>query len=194
MLLIGLGHKARQGKNTAALGLLEAAPISIDARLYAYATALRQEVRSACIRFGHAAALIESFKEAGLMPEWVRDEAGKQRTLYQWWGTDYRRKQDPDYWVKRLFAQVKKDAPDLAIVTDVRFPNEAESIKSAGGVLIKVIRTTPPDLIVPAHPSEDALNGYTGWDYTLEAATVTELKRKSHTLYLEIEKRVGYGG
>lgn len=189
MLLIGFGHKARQGKNTAALAFLEACPIDSHARLYAFADALRLEVRKACYQMGSQDALIESFKEAGLMPDWVHAEQPKPRTLMQWWGTEYRRKQDPLYWVKRLRKTFDDAGPEIALVTDVRFPDEAAAIKSWGGYLVRVIRTTEPDVIVPKHPSEQALDGYAGWDYELTAASVPELKEKARALYQEMRTR-----
>jgi deoxynucleotide monophosphate kinase-like protein len=189
VLLIGFGHKARQGKNTAALAVLEACPIESHARLYAYADALRAEVKKAIRQFGCVADLISSFKEAGVMPEWVVPELGKQRTLLQWWGTDYRRTQDQDYWVKRLSETFRVLQPDIALVTDVRFPNEADAIKRAGGYLVRVVRRGKPDIDVPAHPSEQALDGYKDWDFTLTASTVPELKQKAQDLYTEIMRR-----
>jgi hypothetical protein len=44
MLLIGFGYKARQGKNSAAIAVLNASPLDSHARLYAFADALRAEV------------------------------------------------------------------------------------------------------------------------------------------------------
>lgn len=50
------------------------------------------------------------------------------------------------------------------IITDVRFPNEAQAIKDRGGVLIRVNR---PGIPVGEHPSEIALDDYTGFDYVI---------------------------
>jgi hypothetical protein len=191
MVLVGFGHKARQGKNTAAFAFLEECPLESHARMFAFADALRAEVKKAIRQYGTDSALIAAWKEDGLMPEWVVPESGKPRTLLQWWGTDFRRAQDPDYWVKALFKTFDKLQPDIALVTDVRFPNEAAAIKAAGGYLVKVTRTSKPDLAVPAHPSEHALNGFTGWDYELVAATVDELKKKTLALYAELTRTHG---
>jgi hypothetical protein len=191
MLLIGLGYKARQGKNTAAMAMLNAAPIDLDIRMVAFADSLRSEVNTA-IRQAHGAEnLIEGFQEAGIMPAWVRPEVfpDKQRTLLQWWGTEYRRAQDENYWVKRLFQRLKVLDPDVAIITDLRYPNEAEAIKRAGGVLVRVSRTTPPDVEVNPHPSETALDGYTGWDAELSAENVTALKSQAAALFHFVSER-----
>jgi hypothetical protein len=191
VLLVGFGYKARQGKNTAAHAFLEQCPLESEARFFAFADALRAEVTKAVRQYKTEAALISAWKESGLMPDWVRPELGKARTLYQWWGTDFRRAQDPDYWIKRLFATFTKIKPDTALVTDVRFPNEADAILAAGGYLVKVTRLGKPDIVVHEHPSERALDGYNRWTHELTAATVDELKKKTLALYREIERKHG---
>jgi hypothetical protein len=197
MLVIGFGHRARQGKNTAALAFLNSLAIGCRVRMYAYADALRAEVQRVTREAGGLYELVNRGwfigDDARLLgnckvelPEWVKYETGKPRTLLQWWGTDYRRKQDPDYWVKRLTETLEREQPEVALITDVRFPNEADAIHAMGGKVVKVTRTTKADIVVPAHPSEDMLNDYAGWDYTLTASTVAELRKKSAALAKKI--------
>lgn len=183
MIVIGFGYRARQGKSTAALAALESCPLDTDVHLYAFADAVRMEVRLACAKFGGQYELIAAWQEAGLMPPWVHYEEPKPRSLLQWWGTDYRRGQDPDYWIKRLRRVLDAHTPDVAIITDVRFPNETAAIKEWGGTLVKVSRMSPPDVVVPPHESETALDAFDGWDCHLEAASVAEVKTKAAALY-----------
>lgn len=204
MLIIGLGHRARQGKNTAAVVMLNEGSIGSRGRIYAYADALRAEVTQEVNGNLGLEELIKrgwfiggrpnvrtNFKQD--LPEWVKAETGKPRTLLQWWGTDYRRAQDPDYWVKRLMDTLRRENPDVAFVTDVRFPNEVDAIHAAGGYVVQVIKTTPPDIKVPSHPSEDVLDGYTGWDYTIRAANMKELRKQATTIYHKIVRKHGVG-
>jgi hypothetical protein len=186
VLVIGFGHRARQGKNTAAVALLNACPIDCRVRCYAYADALKAEVNRAISGAGGQEQLISTWQESGLMPTWVKPELGKPRTLLQWWGTDYRRAKDPNYWVKRLQDTLHREQPDIALITDVRFPNEVEAIHALGGKVVKVTRIGKPDFDVPAHPSEDILQDYAGWDYHLQASTATELRQKAAALYTQI--------
>jgi len=187
MLVIGFGHRARQGKNTAAVAMMNAAPIGHGGRICAFADELRREV----IHEVNLAGGVQEFIDKIGAPSWVHAEPGgaKQRTLLQWYGTNYRRAQDPNYWVGRLQARLQFENPPMALITDVRFPNECEAVHAMGGYLVKVVRTTPPDVDVPPHPSECALDGYTGWDYTLTAATLPELRAAARALYAEIAKR-----
>lgn len=182
MLIIGFGHKARQGKNTAAIAVLNSMPVESRARLYAYADALRAEVKRAVREAGGQEQLIANM----LCPDWVVPEQGKPRALLQWWGTDYRRAEDTNYWVKRLQETLEREQPEIALITDVRFPNEADAIHAAGGVLVKVVRTTKPDVLVRPHPSENALDGYPRWDCIISAANLPELRKKAAALYTKI--------
>lgn len=201
MLLIGFGYKARQGKNSAALAVLNASPLDSHARLYAFADALRAEVAKVLKESGGLAELVQRGWFIGdggprtlgnckvTLPAWVKDEIGKPRTLLQWWGTDYRRTQDANYWTDRLKDTLERDKPEMALVTDVRFPNEVDAIHALGGYVVKVVRTTPPDVKVPAHPSENELDGFTGWDFTIEAANLPDLRKKAIAIYRQLEKK-----
>lgn len=76
------------------------------------------------------------------------------RHLLQWWGTDYRRAQDEDYWVKRGMRVAKAyheywlekglAGVPMIVFTDVRFANEAEAISRAGG---RVLEVQAPDRV-----------------------------------------------
>jgi hypothetical protein len=117
-----------------------------------------------------------------MIPDWVTPEPnpevsalapyGKHPKLLQWWGTEFRRAQDPDYWTKKLFASIPANL-DIAIVTDVRFQNEADGIRQRGGYNVNIQRLRddgtrfyssdrPVD-----HPSETSLDGY-DWDFYLK--------------------------
>lgn len=60
------------------------------------------------------------------------------RALLQNYGTEVRRKDDSKYWIKQWL----KKLPDkgIILVDDVRFINEAQTIKARGGKLIRLIR------------------------------------------------------
>lgn len=92
---------------------------------------------------------------------WQKPYTPAQRALLQWWGTDFRREQDPDYWVKlgAHRAEVMAEEGAIPVFTDCRFPNEAQMVKDRGGVLVRV--TAPDEIrekrlgqLPPEHPSE----------------------------------------
>jgi hypothetical protein len=55
-------------------------------------------------------------------------------------GTDIFRKLDPDVWVKATISKIVREKPDVAIITDCRFPNEVESIQNIGGKVLRLTR------------------------------------------------------
>lgn len=79
------------------------------------------------------------------------------RQLLQWWGTDYRRAQQRDYWLKRMAEKI--DGP--TVIDDCRFPNEAEFVRQRGGLLLRIER---PHLPAGSHASETALDDWPDFD------------------------------
>lgn len=85
------------------------------------------------------------------------------RHLMQEYGTDVRRKDDKDYWVKEW----KRAAVGDILVDDVRFLNEAAAVRELGG---KIIRLTRPDLNASGgHVSETEMADILP-DYTIETS------------------------
>ena len=173
MLIIGLGNKARHGKNYAAKCMLaHAAAHGVYGKEYGFADALKAYCR---VAFG------------------MRK---KDAPLLQYVGTDIFRKKDPDVWVRVLLDTIEDQQPDLAIITDVRFPNEANAVRAAGGKLVHVSRLNEdgshyvaPDRD-PLHLSETALDAYT-FDYhiTAESGNVAHLRKSSETVLDDIWER-----
>lgn len=103
----------------------------------------------------------------------------------QYYGTEYRRKNfGENYWVDKMFASIPANL-DVALISDTRFPNEADEIKQRGGYTVNVTRLRedgsqyyssdrPVD-----HPSETALDNY-NWDFRL-------MNHEGHRALLEEE-------
>ena len=69
--------------------------------------------------------------------EWAKAEVRGVREFLQNLGVAVR-KIDPDFWVKAAFLEY---TPGVATVfTDVRFPNEIEAIRAAGGIIVRIDR------------------------------------------------------
>lgn len=62
------------------------------------------------------------------------------RKALQYWGTEVRREQDDNYWVKRALVNVfEKLAEGCSVfVTDARFPNEMDAVVNCGGSPIRL--------------------------------------------------------
>jgi hypothetical protein len=62
------------------------------------------------------------------------------RDIMQYVGTDIFRKMKPDVWVSATINKIQKEKPEIALITDCRFPNEVSSIKNAGGLVMRLTR------------------------------------------------------
>ncbi len=119
------------------------------------------------------------------IPDWVQPDPkaevsarapfGKHPKLLQWWGTEYRRTQDPEYWTRQWKVAINPKA-NIVLTTDMRFLNEAWTVKSVGGFTVQVNRknadgTMFVDPTRPAnHVSETQLDGY-NFDYQMTVKT-----------------------
>ena len=118
------------------------------------------------------------------------------REMLQKVGTDcMRRHLHPDVWINALFADYRlgvsveefgsqivetQDYP-YWIITDVRFPNEADRIKEHGGILIRIDRRDIPRM---DHESETAMDDYHDWDYLIQNdGTIEELFESVEEVY-----------
>lgn len=119
-----------------------------------------------------------------MFPDWVQPDPdpvinslapyGKHPKLLQWWGTELRRNNfGENYWVDKLFASIPANT-DIALISDVRFLNEADGIKQRGGHCVNVQRLREDGSQYFStdrhsdHPSETMLDNY-NWDYYIKS-------------------------
>jgi hypothetical protein len=137
--ILAFGHKARHGKDTAAKAIIAYRPM--DIQRFAFADALKMYCRL------------------------VHGMTKKDAALLQRIGQE-KRQEDPLFWVKQVYWSIEEIRPPVAVITDVRYQNEAEFLKSIGGTLINVTRYTEDGSVFidphrdPTHPSEIELDGY----------------------------------
>jgi len=92
--------------------------------------------------------------ETGLDIQSANKVAHSPREIMQFFGTDYVRRAQDDYWIRRLLVDVQDNR--RVLIPDTRFPNEAEAIKTAGGRIIKIVRVGMLDN--STHPSETEID------------------------------------
>lgn len=100
------------------------------------------------------------------------------------------RKVDPDYWVRALFTRAL-DIPESqpVVITDVRYPNEADALRTAGYTLVRITRPvntsaglTMAETRAMLHESETALDTYRA-DHTINNdGTLAELVERALAL------------
>lgn len=155
MMLIGLSGWARSGKDTAAEYLVN----ELGFARVAFADPLREALYRLNpiieVNGFPGARLRQMVNVAGW--DALKENSEDVRGLLQRMGTEVGREMiDPDIWVKLAMKEAAKH--EKVVITDVRFPNEVEGIKAAGGVVWRVVRPN----VGPAnsHLSESALDDY----------------------------------
>lgn len=135
-----------------------------------------ERARAVCEQWDH---FIAEHQDIQVLQGRAERTALTVRRLLQWWGTEYRRAQDPDYWTKAWNAKVA--SYDLSrthlLIDDVRFANELATIKALGGLIVKIER--PGCDGANNHSSETALDTFAGWDATIvNDGTLSQLHDK----------------
>lgn len=161
-LLLGFGNKARAGKDSAATSIIDHINGTKERLAQYYGPGPQPKAQ----QFRFAEALYEECRAVHGMTE-------KDAPLLQKVGAA-RRAENENYWVNKVMVQIdaffKKFPRGVAIITDVRYKNEAATIKEKKGYLINVTRLNPDGTVFIApdrpagHPSEVDLDEY-NWDY-----------------------------
>lgn len=122
------------------------------------------------------------FRGADMPTPWDRTDL--MRYVLQTWGTEVRRSKDPEHWVRiaRDAIGSRLSAGASVVVTDARFPNELDMVKSLGGMVVRleVDDGTQAERIfrrdgtvvtdeMRRHPSETAADHWTGFDVIVDA-------------------------
>lgn len=136
--IIGLTGHARVGKDTVGAYLMRAHGFD---RL-AFADQVRQALFTLnpviCTNEGKYYPLRFCAQEYGW--EFIKAQADG-RGLLQRMGTDIgRRMFGADCWIKMVDRQIQQARPESLVITDVRYDNEAEYIRSIGGVIWEITR------------------------------------------------------
>jgi len=161
MKLLALSGKKQSGKDTVCslLRYLTQRPVI---RL-AFASALKEE----------AAAVL------GISVTEIDENKERFRPFLQWWGTEWRRTQDVRYWVRKVEVKIEALKGDdvLVVVTDARFPDEADCIRHLGGRVVNVVR--PNACSRDSHASEISMNYYQFDGVILNNGTLEDLKNSA---------------
>lgn len=96
------------------------------------------------------------------------------------------RQMDKDVFLNRAIHQ----KAHIVIIPDLRFPNEAEAIKQAGGVIVKINRPDAPLITKPDDP-DNQLNDWTDWDAEIfNGGGKREFSAKLCEYVLKLHKRI----
>ena len=166
--IVGFGHRAGVGKDTAAEALAELGyeRIAFADALKAVAYSSRPEWQPFVDQFGWD--VVKRF-----IPE--------VRQFLQLLGTAVRDYVDSNAWVDAVLDRLEPG--HKYVVTDVRFPNEANAILERGGRVYRIDRLTAGTLGQNAHHiSEEALLGYDRWSGFFENTYPSAMEFRFHVI------------
>ena len=131
--IVGLCGRKGSGKDTAAAVLTSRGYENVK-----FAGGLKTMLRALLAYQGYGVWEIDEMIEGTLKEEATISLAGKDpryamQTLGSEWG---RTLMGEDFWVQTAISRMK--SLDRVVVTDVRFPNEADAIRELGGIIVGV--------------------------------------------------------
>lgn len=175
-LIVGIGHVARVGKDTAATALCR----DLGFVRLAFADQLKELALEADPLVTPAVKVVNTASGHGHLA-WVvaglggfdaaKDTYPEVRKFLQRLGVGCRKVFGEEFWIDRLLERAA--GHPRVVIPDVRFANEAAAIKARGGVVIRINR---PGYVAAGHVSETELSD---WDFDeefLNVGSVVELQ------------------
>lgn len=154
MIRIAFGHQARTGKDTAADIVSEGRQV---------------------LRLSFAAPIKEI---SSYIQEVLNKPQEKDPNLYQTLGQSLKKVYGDDVWIEACESIISENLDKSIIVTDLRFPKEAEMLKKYGFLLVKIEREKRVIDRDPNHISEIALKNYPFDMVVTNNGTLEEFKKK----------------
>jgi hypothetical protein len=153
-MLIGLSGFMGSGKDEAGKILTR----KFNFRRFAFGDAVKDEIQialaSKIIPSGLSQIGCEAFLTClalGITDPFAKPTSPEMRVLMQQWGTEFRRRQDENYWVKKVQKAWYALNRPAAYVSDVRFFNEMDWVRAEGGYCMLIDGRKKP---ITIHESE----------------------------------------
>lgn len=145
-LIIGISGNARVGKDTLSKILIHHyfSKLKLTCKQFSFAFCLKKDLE-------------DFLKQKCGVDVWTEDTEIKTkiRDLLVWYGTTWWRTKDPEHWIKMLDKEISNNQNiDIGIISDVRYVNESEWIKSKNGILIHLIAKKNSEIVKPANEHE----------------------------------------
>jgi hypothetical protein len=187
--LIGLVGKKQSGKDTIAQHLID----EYGFVRYAFA----DPIKEACqVIFGFTNEQCWGKEKEIIDPYWKITP----RKVFQLFGTELFQFELPKYapeladigrtfWAYRFirwYEQQLEKSPEIKVViTDVRFPFEADIINSLGGTLVRITR--PEQVHNDSHASEVEMDNIQCRHHIMNDGTIDDLKAKMDTFFVQLD-------
>ena len=169
--IIGVSGKKQSGKSTLCDSIFSSIiqRSKYKCRIYSFADPLKQKICIDVMGLSYKQCYgTDEQKNSSTSYMWEKfpEEIKKNnsngfitaREIMQYVGTEFFRKYfDDNIWVNATFRNIFKEKPDFALISDVRFPSEVDSIIDNGGYIIRLLRNVCEK---DSHESETALDEY----------------------------------
>lgn len=158
MKLFVLSGKKQSGKNTCGEFIEEfyrsVSPKSV-VKFYSFADVLKRDICINILGLTEEQCYGEDSDKNTMTGIVWNGQQLTARQVMQIVGTDIFRSLMDNVWTSATFNKIKRDNPDVAIITDCRFPNEVSESQGFGGTVIRLTRHVN---VENEHSSEMALD------------------------------------
>lgn len=113
-------------------------------------------------------------------------EKERWRLIMQWWGTEFRRYEDKDYWVNKMLVWLSSYSRvgELVAIPDIRFANELDMLNNRLLRGYSVLVTRGPFKNDDAHSSEQEWKSYNKYNVVISnEGSLQDLQYKVEDLY-----------
>ena len=195
-VIVGIAGSAGSGKDYFANALKDALPTH-RVKIYKFATPIKEFVRQVC--FWDLEHTDGSKKE-----ETAPNALAAPRQAMQWLGTEWGRRVNPELWVDYCFDQIYADMMprvralscgrhcldwvDVAIISDLRFKNEAEAIKAASGIIVHLGDVSPLASPLQEHTTKHASEAEISTIGTLADVALGEERLSTEGLHSALDR------
>lgn len=180
MFLIGLHGRARSGKDTTARLIYELSEDPVSR--HALAGPLK---KAAAKLFSLTESQLYGDQKEVVDPYW----GATPRKIMQLLGTEALRNTfGQDMHLRILARKLLNDPSPIAVITDVRFENEAEFVLLRGGIVVEILR--PEGVMVEQHASEVPLPRHLVTKTILNDGSIEDLKERVNELLKEYKDEI----
>lgn len=137
-------------------------------KIYNFADILKQDICMKILGLSYEQCYGDDIQKNETTNCKINGQTCSARDLMQYIGTDVFRKLKSDVWTSATINKIISEQPHIAIITDCRFPNEVDAIKSLGGKVVRLSR----DKYESDHESENILDkhnyDWSNFDYIVD--------------------------
>lgn len=185
--IIAFAGRKQSGKTTCSEFIVSCS-LGVKTKIYNFADPLKQDICINILGLSHEQCYGSDLQKNTLTHIKWKDKYLTAREVMQVVGTDILRDMYNDVWVNTTINKIMKENMNLAIIADCRFPNEVESIRNAGGIVIKLNRNPYNS----DHASETALdpNNYNQSNFDLVLNnTIMTIEEQCDEVYSFLKKK-----